>query len=135
MRRKYQCRALEGSERARSAAHCGTAHRGAEPATGSSQKILPPWDTCARRAARAPDVGERISGFGRIVVGDEAALAGTLAVEASALTPSVGQIFPVLTFARRSGTFGTFAGLGLGDGLVLSPTADATSVILTVVAE
>jgi hypothetical protein len=71
---------------------------------------------------------------GLLAVTQTATLDGALNVALSAAySPTVGDSFRVLTFARRGGDFAAETGLDLGGGLALLPAYDDTGLTLTVV--
>jgi hypothetical protein len=72
--------------------------------------------------------------FGQLKIGGAATLAGALNVSlAPGYTPSLGDRFPIVTFASRSGTFTPMTGLDLGNGRVFTPDfSNGTSLALVV---
>lgn len=63
--------------------------------------------------------------------GGALSLAGTLDAELiNGFSPALGDRFTVLTFASRSGNFGTYQGVNLGGHLSLKPLFNATSLKL-----
>ena len=72
--------------------------------------------------------------YGRVIINGAAALAGTLSLSlANGFTPTLGQTFDIVTFASRTGTFGTVLGTSLGGGLAFQVSYNATRVRITVV--
>jgi outer membrane autotransporter protein len=72
--------------------------------------------------------------FDQLVVTGSATLSGTLNLTLlNSFDPSLGDVFRILTYGSRSGTFGTLNGLNLGSGRVYSPAYNATDLTLTVV--
>ncbi len=62
-----------------------------------------------------------LSNVGLLAVTGTASVAGTLDVRlATGFTPSVGQRFRIMTFASRSGLFGTLLGTDPGGGVALT---------------
>jgi hypothetical protein len=71
--------------------------------------------------------------FGQVDATGSAALAGTPNINViSSFTPTVGDIYLILTYASKTGTFGTINGLNLPGGLSLTPAYNAKNFTLTV---
>jgi hypothetical protein len=71
--------------------------------------------------------------FGLVDATGSATLGGTLNVTVpGTFTPTVGDIYPIVTYASETGTFGTINGLSLPGGLSLTPAYHAKSFTLTV---
>lgn len=75
---------------------------------------------------------------GQLAVGGSVALAGTLNVSPeNGYQPQAGQSFQVLTFGSKTGDFGAYSGLALGNSLKLvpsyQPATNPTNLTLTVV--
>jgi hypothetical protein len=71
--------------------------------------------------------------FGRIVATGTATLGGTLSIIVpSSFTPTVGDVYTIVSSSSDSGTFGTLNGLSLPGGLSLTPGYNANSFTLTV---
>ena len=74
-------------------------------------------------------------GFDQLNADGPAVLAGTLKITVSpSYQPVIGDVFRILTCSQRTGTFASITGGGLGVGMKLAATYDATGVTLTVVA-
>jgi hypothetical protein len=78
--------------------------------------------------------GAAAAQFDRLEVSGSATLAGALDVSLlDGFQPALGQQFEVMTFASRSGTIPTFAGLDVGHGLALQPLQGDSDLVLQVV--
>jgi hypothetical protein len=70
--------------------------------------------------------------YDQLAVSGSASLAGTLAVSIiNGFSTSRGNTFSVLTSASNTGSFSTYNGLSLGNGVILRPSQSATTVTLT----
>ena len=79
--------------------------------------------------------GLGITNFGRVTVTGGATLDGTLSVNfVNSYVPNVGDSFQVVTYASRTGAFSAVNPIGLGAGLALNPTYNATNLTLTTAA-
>ena len=79
--------------------------------------------------------GTSTSQFGRINITGSATLAGTLQVSyVNGFLPSLSQRFSILTFASRTGTFGTILGNDAGNGIRLDTDYQTTKLDLVGVA-
>ncbi len=73
--------------------------------------------------------------YDQLAVDGSASLAGTLAVSIiNGFSASNGNSFQVLTFASETGSFGTYTGLGLANGLILRPSQTSTALTLAAAA-
>ncbi len=72
--------------------------------------------------------------FGQLKIGGTATLAGTLNISLTpGYVPNIGDRFPILTYASRTGTFSAMTGSDLGNGGVFTPDfSSGTSLALVV---
>ncbi len=86
-----------------------------------------------------PGLGQvdRLDGYDQIDVSGRAVLGGTLALELiDDFRPVAGQVFDILKWQERSGSFTSYTGLYAGNGLFLKPVyqADRLQLVATPVA-
>jgi hypothetical protein len=71
--------------------------------------------------------------WGRLVFANALTLNGPFSVAVlPSYTPAVSNVFPVISFPSVTGSFTSYSGLDLGNGLTLTPRLDPTAFSLTV---
>ncbi len=74
-----------------------------------------------------------LTNFGRVTVGETATLVGTLNLTSADYAPTVGDAFPIMTWAGATGTFEMKTWTGLGGGLSFNLTYNPSDLTLDVV--
>ncbi len=79
--------------------------------------------------------GTTSSQFGRLAVSGAITLGGTLNLAAvNGFSPTIGDVFQVMTFGSLTGEFTAINGLAIGNGNVFSPVYTSTSLTFNVIA-
>ena len=78
-----------------------------------------------------PSSGNALDGYDQVDVSGKATLAGTLALEfINDFRPVAGQVFDVMKWSERSGSFRSYTGLYSGKGIYLKPVYQANGLQL-----